>query len=58
MNNKKMLDINEIRYILDNLGYEVLNYKNEESFTLRRYGNKEPFKKIYDLDSLMDLIDT
>lgn len=46
------MDINELRVAFDKLGYDVLNYHLEESFTLRKHGNMEAFETIYNLEAL------
>ena len=46
------MDINELRVAFDRLGYDVLNYHLEESFTLRKHGNMEAFETVYSLNAL------
>lgn len=46
------MDINELRVAFDKVGYDVLNYHLEESFTLRKHGNMEASETIYNLEAL------
>lgn len=46
------MGINELRKAFFDLGFEVMNFKNEKTFRLRKHGSIEELETIYNLEML------